>query len=73
MAVVYSNILRDHQFDAMCKAEISFLIPRLILNGRCELERCSPNRAVTIASGKPSLSPNHPSGDNLAAVHRQRH
>ncbi|CAF4895244.1 unnamed protein product [Pieris macdunnoughi] len=38
MAMVYSNILRDHvnkQFDAMCKAEITFLIPRILLNCLC--------------------------------------
>ncbi|XP_041973218.1 uncharacterized protein LOC121728943 [Aricia agestis] len=38
MAMVYSNILRDHvnkEFDAMCKAEISFLIPRIIMNCLC--------------------------------------
>ncbi|XP_037297413.1 uncharacterized protein LOC115450159 [Manduca sexta] len=38
MAMVYSNILRDHvnkQFDSMCKAEISFLVPRILLNCLC--------------------------------------
>ncbi|XP_067647586.1 uncharacterized protein [Eurosta solidaginis] len=35
VAMVYSNVLRDHvnkQFDAMCKAEVTFFIARAIIN-----------------------------------------
>ncbi|KOB70574.1 Uncharacterized protein OBRU01_07172 [Operophtera brumata] len=38
MAMVYSNVLRDHvnkQFDSVCKAEILFLIPRMLVNCLC--------------------------------------
>ncbi|XP_077292632.1 uncharacterized protein LOC143915742 [Arctopsyche grandis] len=35
MAMVYSNVLRDHvnrQFDSLCKAEMSFFISRAVIN-----------------------------------------
>ncbi|XP_017783940.1 PREDICTED: uncharacterized protein LOC108567782, partial [Nicrophorus vespilloides] len=35
VAMVYSNVLRDHvnkQFDALCKAEVAFFISRTIIN-----------------------------------------
>ncbi|KAK4886937.1 hypothetical protein RN001_003208, partial [Aquatica leii] len=35
VAMVYSNILRDHvnrQFDVLCKAEVAFFISRTVIN-----------------------------------------
>ncbi|XP_054265164.1 uncharacterized protein LOC128988017 [Macrosteles quadrilineatus] len=36
VAMVYSNVLRDHvnrEFDALCKAEVAFFLARAVLNG----------------------------------------
>ncbi|XP_048480818.1 uncharacterized protein LOC119692240 [Plutella xylostella] len=38
LATVYSNVLRDHvnkRFDAACRAEVAFLLPRLVLQCVC--------------------------------------
>ncbi|CAB3258222.1 unnamed protein product [Arctia plantaginis] len=70
MAMVYSNILRDHvnkQFDSMCKAEISFLIPRILLNNK------APSAYLPYADGRSAMSMYMVRAPTIPSLPRRRH